>query len=321
MNASPNISIADLLGAVSDPIRLRLARMLDHHELAVGEVAKVLQIPQSTASRHLKALGDAGWIVRRAEATTIYYRLLADDLSDTARPLWLAIRSKLSASPETEEDDRRVRDVIAERRTDSAGYFGRVRGEWDHVRAELFGGRFTSAALLSLIRPDWVVADIGCGTGNVAEALSPVVERVVAIDQSEPMLAAAKERLTARKNIDFVRAELDQLPVADHSVDAAVCMLVLHHIEDISGALSQLRRILRADRGGGVLAVVDMVYHDRDEYKRTMGHKHLGFSRKTMTQALTQAGFSHSFYHELPTDPAAKGPALFVATGRIAQQT
>lgn len=261
-------------------------------------------------------MSDIGWIVRRAEGTTIYYRLVPDDLAETIRSIWLAVRSHLGAKAELLEDDKRTRDVLAERRTDSAMYFGRVRGEWDHIRAELFGGRFTSAALLSLIHPSWVVADFGCGTGNVAEALSPVVERVIAVDQSEPMLAAAKDRLCGRGNIDFVRSELDRLPLADRSIDAAVCMLVLHHVEDIGGALRELRRVLRTDRGGGVLAVVDMVAHDRDEYRRTMGHKHLGFSKQTMSSALADAGFISTQYLELTTDPNAKGPALFVATGR-----
>ncbi|MBS0198789.1 MAG: metalloregulator ArsR/SmtB family transcription factor [Planctomycetes bacterium] len=317
MNTAPAISIADLLGSLSDPTRLRLLRVLEQHELTVGEIAQVFQMPQSTASRHLKALSDCGWLLRRTEGTATFYRLVPDDLAETARHVWIAVRSGLAQSAELREDDRRVKGVLAERRTDSVGFFGRVRGEWDQMRAELFGGRFTSAALLALIRPDWVVADVGCGTGNVAELLSPVVERVVAIDQSEPMLTSARERLSSRPNVQFVEATLDRLPIESATIDAAVCMLVLHHVDNPADALKELRRVLRPERGGGVVALVDMVEHDRDEYKRTMGHKHLGFSKESIVSMLTQAGFANPFYQELPTEPQAKGPALFVATGRI----
>lgn len=317
MKPFTTISIAELLASISDPSRLRMLRLLEKHELAVGEVAKIFQIPQSTASRQLKVLADSGWLIRRNEGTTTYYQLRLDDLLEPTRRLWAATRPALGDDGETAEDDRRVAGVMAERRTDSLGFFGRVKGEWDHVRAELFGGRFTSAALLALIHPDWVIADVGCGTGNVAELLSPVVERVIAIDQSEPMLAAARERLAGKQNVSFVAATLDRLPLESQSADAAVCMLVLHHIEDPASALKELRRVLRGSRGGGVLAIVDMVQHDREDYRHSMGHRHLGFSRATMEAYFEQAGFRSIFYHELPADPDAKGPALFVATGRV----
>ena len=132
------------------------------------------------------------------------------------------------------------------------------------------------------------------------------------------MLAAARQRLSGRKNIEFVQAAIGALPLASQSVDAAVCMLVLHHIEDVPAALSDVARVLRHTRGGGVFSIVDMVAHKRDEYRRTMGHQHMGFSRKHMLGMLDKAGFSHTLYYELPAEPDARGPGLFVANGRIA---
>jgi len=312
----PNL-LSDLLTSMGDPARLRLLRLLERQELSVGEVAKVFQIPQSTASRQLKILADAGWLTRRAEGTATYYSMEPGDWEAAGRALWEAVRGSLEQGPELDEDDRRVVGVLAERRTDSVGYFGRVRGEWDHVRAELFGGRFTTTALLALIRPDWVVADIGCGTGNVAELLSPVVEHVIAVDQSEPMLTAAQERLSGAKNVTFTQASVEGLPIESESVDAAVCMLVLHHIDDPARAIAEVRRILRGARGGGALALVDMLAHDREEYRRTMGHKHLGFSREQICGLCAGAGFKNVYFSELPSEPDAKGPGLFVATARV----
>jgi SAM-dependent methyltransferase len=312
----PN-SVATLLASLSDPARLRMARLLEQHELSVGEIAKVFQSAQSTASRQLKLLLEHGWIAKRHEGTATFYRLILDELSQESRTIWIALRTQLSGSVDVQEDDRRCAAVVEERKTDSVHFFGRVRGEWDQLRSELFGGRFTSAALLSLIRPDWVVADIGCGTGNVAELLSPVVERVVAVDQSEPMLSAARQRLEGRGNIEFVLGALPDIMIAPASVDAAVCMLVLHHVPDVQNALESLFRLLRTARGGGVLTIVDMVAHDREDYRRTMGHRHLGFSKDQMVTLLKGAGFSHTLYYDLPAEPEARGPGLFVATGRV----
>jgi SAM-dependent methyltransferase len=309
--------VTDRLAALSDMVRLRILRLLEAEALSVGEVAKVLQLPQSTISRHLKVLAEAGWVVRRAEGTATFYRLILDDLSAEARPLWGAVREQIPETNEVREDQRRLRAVLAERRTDSLSFFGRYAGEWDHLRAELFGAGFTSLALLSLLRRDWTVADLGCGTGNASELLAPVVERVVAVDASGPMLEAAKTRLRDAANVAFVEAAAERLPIDDRTIDAAVTVLVLHHVSEPTTLLKEAARVLRTDRGGGVLLIVDMVAHDRVEYRHTMGHQHLGFSKNDITGLLSSAGFADATYRELPTDPDAKGPGLFVVTARV----
>jgi ArsR family transcriptional regulator len=312
--------IADRLAALSDVVRLRVLRLLEREELAVGEVAKVVQLPQSTVSRHLKVLADGGWVIKRTEGTATLYRLTLDDLSSANRGVWVAVR-ELIRSPdgkrsgmEAEEDLRRLESVLAERREDSLGYFGRVAGQWDEVRTELFGARFTSLGLLSLLPREWVVADLGCGTGNASELLAPLVKRVIAVDQSGPMLSAAKRRLGGVKNVEFVEGELTKLPLKDASVDVAVCVLVLHHVEKPGDALAEMRRIVRP---GGQALVVDMAEHDRSIYRHTMGHRWLGFSEQHMGAMMTGAGFERARYAALPSDPNAKGPGLFACTGHV----
>jgi len=242
--------------------------------------------------------------------------VVMDDMALPLRAVWVAIRGQLGGS-EFEEDSRRVAAVLGERRLDSQAFFGRVAGEWDDVRNRLFGTGFTARGLLALMSPRWVVADLGCGTGNATELLAPHVERVIAVDQVEPMLEAARLRLGGVKNVQFAAGSAEKLPLKDGSVDAAVCNLVLHHIKEPVKALQEMRRILRADRGGGVVLIVDMVEHDREEYRHTMGHASLGFSGETMTGMMKEAGFTGARVVELERDPEGKGPGLFAATGRV----
>lgn len=318
MNApQATASITDLLASLAEPVRLRMLRILEREELSVGEVANVIQLPQSTVSRHLKILADAGWLIRRSEGTATLYRLMLDDLSALARGVWVPLREPLASAPDAAEDLHRLRAVLAERRTDSQAYFGRVAGQWDSVRGELFGRDFTSRALLGLLPSNWVVADLGCGTGNVAEALAPVVQRVIAVDASAPMLHAARQRLEGHHNVEFVEAAIEHLPIADRAVDAAIFTLVLHHIEDFTTAIRQAVRILRADRGGGILMILDMVRHDRAEYRAAMGHKHLGFTREQILSSFTAVELADPRWLHLSTEATAKGPGLFIATARI----
>ncbi|MDX2132684.1 MAG: metalloregulator ArsR/SmtB family transcription factor [Planctomycetota bacterium] len=317
MKARRESSLLDRLASLSEVARLRLLRLVEMQELSVGEIAQVLQLPQSTVSRHLKTLADAGWLVRRQEGTASYFSLVPDELSPEARTLWSAVRDQIGGDADLADDLRRLKGVLAERRTDSQAFFGRHAGEWDTLRAELFGGRFTSVALLSLIHRDWVIADLGCGTGNASEFLAPFVERVYAVDLSGPMLDAARKRLDHVANVDFVEAGLEQTGLPDACVDAAVCVLVLHHIDHPDQALAEIRRILRRERSGGKVLIVDMIEHEREEYRRLMGHKKLGFSREEILGLMQAAGFADCVYHELPGDPGAKGPGLFAATGRV----
>ncbi len=305
---------------LSEPVRIRILRLLEREELSVGEVASVVQLPQSTVSRHLKMLADGSWLAKRTEGTATLYRLVLDDLERGAAALWVTVRDQLlpgSGSPESgelAEDTRRLASVLAERRTDSQSFFGRVAGQWDDLRNELFGDRFTLSGLLALIPHDWTVADLGCGTGNAAEYFAPLVKRVMAVDQSPPMLKAARKRLAGHSNISFLRGELNNLPIDDASVDAAVMVLVLHHIDDLAGACSEVRRILRP---GGVFLAIDMVEHDRQLYRHTMGHRWLGFSDKQMTTLLTSAGLIDPRFIVLPSDPGARGPGLFACTAFV----
>src|SRR5947209_16287834 len=70
---SPDALLA-WMESLADPTRLRLLRLLERHELGVVELCDVLQLPQSTVSRHLKVLSDQGWTDSRRQGTTNLYR-------------------------------------------------------------------------------------------------------------------------------------------------------------------------------------------------------------------------------------------------------
>jgi len=324
------ISTADRLAALAEPVRLRIVAALETAELSVGEVARVVQLPQSTISRHLKSLAEAGWVIRRAEGPSTFYCVAMDDLSPEARDIWSAVRVHAVDGAQLAEDSRRIAAVLAERRTDSVTFFGRLGGEWDQVRTQLFGSRFTAEAMLNLISRDWVIADVGCGTGNAAELLATRVAEVIAIDQSTAMLEAAQRRLESHapnnstnnssndpsiisSKVRFVLGGTETLPIADASVDAVTCVLVLHHVDEPWRALAEIRRVLRTFRGGGVALVVDMQRHTRDEYRRTMGHKHQGFDAPMIEAMATKAGLKLVHYEALAPEPESMGPGLFAA--------
>lgn len=302
-------AILDHLASLSDTTRSRVLLLLDRHELTVSELCAILQLPQSTVSRHLKALADAGWIAARAEGTSNLYAM-TKELDGPARRLWLLVREQVGSTAAAIQDQRRLQSTLAERRTKSQEFFSSSAGQWDRLREELFGDRFHLAALAAFAGREWTVGDLGCGTGQVSAALAPFVARVIAVDASGAMLQAAKKRLQAFEHVDLRRGELESLPIDDERLDAATLMLVLHHVPDPARALAEVARVLKP---GGRVVVVDMLPHDRESYRQQMGHVWMGFSEDHITRVMSENGFDEVRVVALSPDAKAKGPGLFVA--------
>ena len=326
MNRAP--AILDHLSALSDPTRSRILLLLDRHELTVSELCAVMQLPQSTVSRHLKALADSGWIAARAEGTSHLYAMarpstgsgrpesVEGDELDAAARLWLLVREQVGPTPAAAQDQRRLQTALAGRRTKSQEFFSSSADQWDRVRDELFGERFHLAAFAALADRTWTVGDLGCGTGQVSAALAPFVEHVIAVDASAAMLQAARKRLHGFDNIDLRCGELEALPIDDQRIDAATLMLVLHHVPEPESALREVARVLKP---GGRVLLVDMQPHDRDSYRQQMGHVWLGFSDDHIRRILSESGFDAIRIVPLSPDPKVKGPELFVASAEKMQ--
>jgi SAM-dependent methyltransferase len=305
-------AIFDDLAALGDATRSRVLLALERQELTVSELCAVLQLPQSTVSRHLKTLADSGWVGSRRDGTSRYYTLALNGNGSHARKLWSLVRDQIAATPGAAQDARRLATVLGRRRSASRAFFATAAGQWDRLREELFGAGVSSLAVAGLADPDWTVGDLGCGTGQMTAAIAPFVAQVIAVDGSGEMLQAARRRLHDLDNVDFRRGDLEALPIDDGALDAAIVALVLHHAPDPVCVLAEAARALKP---GGRIAVLDMLPHDREEYKSQMGHVWLGFAEDQMSRWLEAAGFPRTRVIPLAPAPQAKGPGLFVASG------
>src|SRR3954469_19009592 len=97
-------AIFDDLSTLSDATRGRMLLTLERNELTVSELCSVMQLPQSTVSRHLKTLADASWVASRRDGTSRYYTLALDgrprqgsgaqDRDTHVRRLWALLREQ-----------------------------------------------------------------------------------------------------------------------------------------------------------------------------------------------------------------------------------
>jgi ArsR family transcriptional regulator len=256
-------------------------------------------------------LADDGWVSSRAEGTSRYYRSDSRRTEQTTR-LWSVVRDDVIATPYAQQDALRVQAVIRERRRHASEYFSSVAGQWDQVRAEVFGRAVDLRIALSLLDPESHVADLGCGGGQIASLLAPHVASVIAVDASAEMLEEARVHLASHPNCELRQGELERLPLESQSIDLAVLSLVLLYVPEPHRVVTEAVRTLRP---GGRLVVIDMLPHDRDELARQMGHVWRGFSSPQVMAWFADAGLHRVRYSVLPADPQARGPALFAAVG------
>lgn len=304
-------SSLDWLQTLADGTRVRLLRLLELEELSVSELCSVVQLPQSTVSRHLKVLTGDDWIANRRDGTNHLYRIESDGWNDARKELWSWVREQAD-SPTTDQDQQRLHQVLAQR-SRSEAFFSSSAEHWDRLRVDLFGQQLDAYVLAASLPPDAVVGELGCGSAPLSQLVAPFVKEAIAVDSSNAMLAAAKQRLAACKNVRVVNASLADLSLEDHLLDAAWLVLVLPYLDDPISALTEAGRVLKPNTP---LVIIDLLPHERTTYRQEMGHVRLGVDEHELEGWLKDANLHLDFFHALPPDPQAKGPALFVAVAR-----
>jgi len=94
--------------------------------------------------------------------------------------------------------------------------------------------------------------DAACGTGRFAGSLVARGHQVIGVDSSPDMLDVARRRVPSG---EFLLGEVEELPVADDSMDVVTCALALSHLPSLGAAMSEFARVLRP---GGHLVISDV---------------------------------------------------------------
>jgi ArsR family transcriptional regulator len=266
---------------LSDPARLRALRVLAHEELAAGEVAQVLSIAPSSASKQLAALRDAGLVEERRDGRHVFFRVPAAARTD---PRWEPVLARVADAPDPAGDLPRLGDVLRSRRES--------RAQGDGVR-QFVPGRSWAAwarALTHLVPPGLRVLDLGCGDGALALEMSRFAATVVGIDRREASIRAAQSRAARRRarGVTFVAADVEAPGVPPASFDLAVFSQTLNAVEDPARAVGAARDALAP---GGRVVVLDLLAHREEWVRDRLGHRRLGFVPAQLADLLRDAGF------------------------------
>jgi ubiquinone/menaquinone biosynthesis C-methylase UbiE/DNA-binding transcriptional ArsR family regulator len=281
-------STLKFLRALSDPTRLRIISLLEKDELSVNELQEITRMGQSRISTHLGLLQESGLVQSRRDGKRTFYKLETAVNGGTAEVLQLAGKGALEL-PEHASDQINLRRILHRRREQAQVYFNQVAGRFDRVYGP---GRSWQAFghLLLRILPPLVVADLGAGEGLLSELLARRCKKVIAVDNSEKIVAfgAAKAKKNNLKNLEFRQGDLESPPIDSDSVDLVVLSQALHHATDPARALAAAFRILKP---GGHVMILDLARHTFDQAHELYGDRWLGFAESELQQWLEKAGF------------------------------
>ena len=279
-------AILKSLRSLSDPTRLRIFSLLQRDELSVNEIQEITDLGQPRISTHLGQLQDSGMVQSRREGKHIFYRLSRQ--GGRADFIKLAIAGSREL-PDHEADRINLKRILVRRKQQAQVYFNQVAGRFDRVYGPGRSWQGFGHLLLRIV-PPLVVADLGSGEGLLSELLARRCRRVIAVDNSERIVAfgAAKAKRNNLKNLEFRLGDLQDPPIEPESVDLAILSQALHHAEDPAAAISAAFTLLVPR---GQILILDLLKHSFEKARESYGDRWLGFAKSDLHRWLENAGF------------------------------
>ena len=285
--------ILNIFRALADPTRLRIVLLLQKMELAVGELAQILDQSQPRISRHIKILDEAGLAERRKEGSWVFLKPgPAAELAILGR---IFRSDKVAKSDQALEDQAQLSLVRKARAEMAEQYFSAHAEEWDAIRSLHLPEADVERAMLALLRDAQLgkMLDIGTGTGRMVELFGPSARSVIALDKSPEMLRLARAKLLESETdrgsdliqkTELKQGDFNQLPVDNGAVNTVILHQVLHYAQHPEAVLVEVSRVLKSN---GIVLIADFAAHDREDLRTEHAHARLGFSDDSMKRWLT----------------------------------
>ena len=300
-------SILKSLRLAADPGRFRLLLLLEREELSVAELQEILGKGQSQVSTSLALLKAVGLVKDRRTGKNAFYRLQAP------AAFMDLLREAASEIPEAEHDRKALALALRKRQDRMRRYFDELAGKFGREYVPGRSWKGVAEALLKLM-PPLVVADLGAGEGTLSQLMAQRAKRVIAVDNSERMVAFGSDlaRKHGIRNLEYRAGDLEDVPIRSASVDLAFLSQALHHAVHPEKAVAEAWRILKR---GGRIAVLDLNRHHCEEAREMYADLWLGFTELELDGYLKSAGFKNVETTVVHREPEAPHFETILAVG------
>lgn len=173
----------------------------------------------------------------------------------------------------------------------SKGYFDQIAQQWDQMQQSFFSEAVRDKALATAgVQAGQLAADIGAGSGFITAGLLGRGLRVIAVDQSEAMLAEMRRKFSGTTAVDYRLGQADALPLENEAVDYTFANMYLHHVELPAAAIKEMARTLKP---GGKLVITDLDEHSFAFLREEQHDRWLGFKRSEIKDWFLAAGLKN----------------------------
>jgi ArsR family transcriptional regulator len=289
--------------ALSDETRIRIVHILSYGDFHVNEIVEILGIGQSSVSRHLRILTEAGLLQARREGSWVYYslRLEGNDFPQDMISLSLAYKEDL---PHREKDQRSVSGILDRREERSQKFFDDLGENWEKVQEEVLDPKIYRDRVLSLLpQRSKLVLDLGCGPGGLIPFLLSKADRVMGLDSSPTMVEVSRKEFAGNERVEILSAHLEEIPLKNQEADSVVASMVLHHVSHPPKVLEEVNRCLRT---GGTFTIVDLYKHNQEFMREKYADLWLGFMPELLESWLGTHGFQVEASETLSTNSIFK---------------
>ena len=278
----------DILKILSDPTRLRLLALVAREELSVAELQEILGMGQSRISSQLALLRTVNLVTDRRDGKNAFYSFRGNLPPKTLALIKAAVDS-VSELPLMSEDRENLDRILQKRRRTQEQYFNLIAGR---LGKNYCPGRSWEAIghLALRLTPPIDIADLGAGEGLVSQLLAHRARQVWCIDNSPRMVevGTALAKKNGLANLIYKLGDIENVPLPDKSVDAAILSQALHHAQHPQAAVDEAFRILKP---GGQLLVLDLNEHSFEKARELYADVWLGFKESALHAFLRKAGF------------------------------
>jgi ArsR family transcriptional regulator len=285
--------LAALCKAVSDPLRLEIMRVLSNDSFGVQELATIFAMPQPGMSHHLKILHKAGLVATRRQGNSIFYRRTLLKGGMEFHDFLHSLFSTIDELALNENTMRRILDIYEDRSAQSRLYFERHADKFSEnqgMLCELSQYLPNLREILDLmdLPQSSQVMEVGPGQGELLKELSKRYDGLIALDNSEEMLALTRKHMASKDRIRFVQSSLEAYVGSEGPLDAVVLNMVLHHMSSPRQAFQKIARLLKDQ---GWLVIADLCLHNQEWTRASCGDVWLGFDPQDLKEWAAGAGF------------------------------
>ncbi|SHO80935.1 methyltransferase, putative [hydrothermal vent metagenome] len=170
--------------------------------------------------------------------------------------------------------------------------FAHKSKSWDMSSKRVKNAQSIANAIIKNVKlnRDMKIMDFGAGTGLLSYFIAPLVDTIIAVDNSPSMLEEFRNKSSEfQSKTQIIEADLS-CEVIEDKFDGIISSMTIHHLEDTKALFQKFYNMLEDD---GFIAIADLTTEDGSFHSDNIGVYHYGFDTNLLKDIARDVGFKN----------------------------